>query len=101
MSSNEEQEVINHVLRTMGELLITNLRKLDLVGRWDNRRLMIVLPETGLMPAIKVSHKIQSRLKECSAFNKDKNYKLIIDFGVTEYYSSLEETLDRIYNQLQ
>jgi PleD family two-component response regulator len=84
----------------MGELLITNLRKLDLVGRWDTRRLLIVLPETGLMPAIKVSHKMQKLFKEDSILNRDKNYKLVIDFGVTEYYSSLEETLDRIYNQL-
>jgi diguanylate cyclase (GGDEF)-like protein len=100
MHASEEQEIVNHVLRTMGELLITNLRKLDLVGRWDTRRLLIVLPETGLMPAIKVSHKMQKLFKEDSILNRDKNYKLVIDFGVTEYYSSLEETLDRIYNQL-
>lgn len=101
MKSDEEQEVINHVIKTMGDLLITNLRKLDLVGRWDNRRLMILLPETGLMSAIKVSHKIQRLFKENSILNRDKNFKLVIDFGVTEYFSSLEETLDRIYNQLQ
>ncbi len=101
MNVEEEQEVINHVLGTMGELLISNLRKLDLVGRWDNRRLLIVLPETGLMSAIKVTHKIQRLFKESRALKRDKNDKLVIDFGVTEYYSSLEETLDRIYNQLQ
>lgn len=101
MNVSEELEIINHVLRTMGELLINNLRKLDLVGRWDARRLLIILPETGLMPAIKVSHKMQKLFKENNILNRDKNYKLVIDYGVTEYFSSLEETLDRIYNQLQ
>lgn len=100
MNSVEEQEVINHTLGTIGQILIDNLRKLDLVGRWDTKQLMILLPETGLMPAIRVTHKIHRLLKENNTRIVDISGKLVMDFGVTEYCSSLEETLDRIYNQL-
>lgn len=100
MNSLEEQERINDTLSKMGELLANNLRKLDIVGRWDAKRLMLLLPETGLMPAIKVTHKIQRVLKEKAFVFSDKSSKLVMNFAVTEYYSSIEETLDRIYNQL-
>ncbi|MBP1756579.1 MAG: hypothetical protein H6Q59_2977 [Firmicutes bacterium] len=100
MNSQEEKEIINHTIAAVGDLLINNLRKLDLVGRWDSKRLMLLLPETGLMPAIKVTNKIQRLLKDNCNLLGARPYKLIMNFGVTEYYSSIEETLDRIYNQL-
>jgi PleD family two-component response regulator len=100
MNPQEEQEMINHTVAKVGELLINNLRKLDLVGRWDSKRLMLLLPETGLMPAIKVTHKIQKLLKDNSNQLGVRSHKLIMNFAVTEYYSSIEETLDRIYNQI-
>lgn len=100
ISTKEEQEVINHVVKTVSQLLISSLRKLDVVGRWGNNALLIVLPETGLLPAIKVTHKIQKMLKDNNLILNDKTYKMVANFGITEYYSSLEETLDRIYNQL-
>lgn len=100
MTSQEEQEMVNQLVKSTGELLIKHLRKLDLVGRWDTQHLLIVLPETGLLPAIKVTHKIQKRLRDNPALIAGKACKPLMDFGVTEYYSSLEETLDRIYNQV-
>ncbi|MGF7144946.1 diguanylate cyclase (GGDEF)-like protein [Anaerotaenia torta] len=100
VNPQEEQEVVNRVAKSMGELLISHLRKLDLVGRWDAQHLLVVLPETGLVPAIKVTHKLQKYLKDNMELITDKSCKIMLDFGTTEYHASLEETLDRIYNQL-
>lgn len=100
MTSQEEQEVVNTMVQSTGQLLINQLRKLDLVGRWDAQQLLVVLPETGLLPAIKVTHKLQKCLRDNIALLTCKSCKPVLDFGVTEYYSSLEETLDRIYNQI-
>lgn len=100
INRSEEQEVINHVVKMIGELLTDQLRKLDMVGRWGNQSILLVLPETGLLPAIKVAHKMQKMLKEKNLILNDKIYKIVINYGISEYYSSFEETLDRIYNQL-
>lgn len=94
----EEQETINHVLGSMGKMLINNLRKLDLVGRWDTRHLLIVLPETGLVAAGRVLQKLQRLFQENNSLIGGSS-KLVIDYSVTEYASSLEETLDKIYRR--
>ena len=100
MNAKEEREVTNAAVKHLGEMLKSNLRKLDLVGRWNNNSILILLPETGLMPAIKVNHKVQKLLKEYPFCLTGKTYRMVAKLGITEYYSSLEETLDRIYNQL-
>lgn len=101
INRKEEKELTDRVLITVGELLTGNLRKLDLVGRWSDSSLLILLPETGLLPAIKVSHKIQKILKEKCRLFDDKSFQMVVDYGITEYFSSLEEALDRIYSQIR
>lgn len=101
MNMKEEKEIVDGILKVVGELLTGSLRKLDLVGRWSEHTLVILLPETGLLPAIKVSHKIQRILKEKHLIMDDKTYKMVLDIGIAEYAVSLEETLDRIYNQIR
>lgn len=101
MNLKEEKELVDGIVKVVGELLTGHLRKLDLVGRWSEHTIVVLLPETGLLPAIKVSHKIQRILKEKHLIMDDKNYKMVMDIGIAEYSLSLEETLDRIYNQIR
>jgi diguanylate cyclase (GGDEF)-like protein len=101
MNVKEEKEIIDGVIKAVSELLIGHLRKLDLVGRWSENSILILLPETGLIQAIKVSHKIQKILKDKHLILDDMICKMKMDTGIAEYAVSLEETLDRIYNQVR
>jgi len=101
LNTKEEKEVVDSMIKLVGELLTSRLRKLDIIGRWSDKSILIILPETGLLPAIKVSHKMKRMMKERHLIFEDKNYKMVMDFGITEYSSSLEEALDRIYCQIR
>jgi diguanylate cyclase (GGDEF)-like protein len=101
INPEEEKEVIDSRMKTIGELLISNLRKLDVTGRWSNKALLIILPETGLLQAIKVSHKIERLLKDKHLAITDTYYKMVVNFGIAEYTLSLEDALDRMYAQLR
>lgn len=100
MNAGEEQAVIGYLLRIFGNIMSENLRKTDIIGRWNYNSLLILLPETGFLPSIKVTRKLQKLIKESIQLLKERSYKISVNYGLAEYHSSLEETLDSIYNQL-
>ncbi|MBE3101397.1 MAG: diguanylate cyclase [Firmicutes bacterium] len=94
------QEVKDHAVKFVGEILLNNLREPDVVGRWGEKTFLILLPETRLTSAIKVTEKIHRILKTKKRVYDDKTYKVSAKFGIVEYVSSLEESLDRISSQI-
>ncbi len=100
VNAGEEQAVIGYLLRIFGNIMSENLRKTDIIGRWNYNSLLILLPETGFLPSIKVTRKLQKLIKESIQLLKERSYKISVNYGLAEYHSSLEETLDSIYNQL-
>lgn len=99
VNAGEEQAVIGYLLRIFGNIMSENLRKTDIIGRWNYNSLLILLPETGFLPSIKVTRKLQKLIKESIQMLKERSYKISVNYGLAEYHSSLEETLDSIYNQ--
>ena len=91
-----EQEVKDHAVKYMGEILLNNLRKLDAVGRWGEKAFLILLPKTGGASAAKVTQKIRTIVKAKKLVHDDSTYKISVKFGSAQYGSSLEESLDRI-----
>lgn len=94
------QEVKDHAVKFVGEILLNNLREPDVVGRWGEKTFLILLPETRLTSAIKVTEKIHRILKTKKRVYDDKTYNVSAKFGIVEYVSSLEESLDRISSQI-
>ncbi|HYE82475.1 MAG TPA: diguanylate cyclase [Clostridia bacterium] len=95
-----EQEVKDCAVKCVGEILVNNLRKLDVVGRWGEKAFLILLPETRLSSAKKVTEKICRILKSKKLVHNDKTYRVFAKFGTVQYTSSLEESLDRINSQI-
>lgn len=90
------KEVTDHAVKFAGEILVSNLRKLDVAGRWGERAFLILLPETGLASANIVTRKMRGILKSKKLVHDDKTYRVSVKFDTTEYMSSLEESLKRI-----
>ena len=95
-----EHEVHEHAVKFMSEILINNLRKLDVVGRWGEKTFLILLPETGVLSAAKAIQKIYGILKTKIFVYDDKVYKITAKFEAVEYVSSIEESLDRLSSKL-
>ncbi|QFU22848.1 diguanylate cyclase [Shewanella eurypsychrophilus] len=68
------------VLIEMGEVLASNVRKNDLVGRWGGEEFLLICPETTIDGAIKLAEKIRL-LIEKTEFTEVK--KVTSSFGVT------------------
>lgn len=54
-SGNHPEEA----LKKFGQILTANLRRLDVIGRWEDMKLAVLLPETGLAAGVRVALKIR------------------------------------------
>jgi len=87
-------QVGDRVLVEVANLLKSNLREADIVGRWGGEEFLIILPNTRFDEAIKVAEKLRNLL--CNL--KVPPVEVITgSFGVSEYRQgeSYEETLRR------
>ena len=71
----------DEILKEITNLIKTHLREYDIFGRWGGEEFIIILPNTSLDQAVKVTKKLKSIIE-----NKKFNYidKLTCSFGVTE-----------------
>lgn len=73
------------VLRSTGELITSNLREQDLVGRWGGEEFLLVLPETDAFGAQIIAEKIRKTLQD-HVFEFEKTpLHIRMTFGVAEY----------------
>ncbi len=70
----EDEETI----KIAGEVLSRNLRKVDLVGRWEASTFVVLVPETNLQQAIMVAKKLSSLLQKSLPISN-------ISFGLEEF----------------
>ncbi len=83
-----------------GKILKDSFRKLDLIGRWEETRFIVLMPETDLAGSIKAALKIKGHFdKEKLLFHGEK-YKAIINIGVDECTDSLESTIERLHHSI-
>lgn len=83
----------DEVLREIGRLIRTNLRKGDLVGRYGGEEFILVLPETGDIDAYKVCEKIRRSI-ETTPLLGDQS-PLTMSFGAASFpaHGVVEEEL--------
>jgi diguanylate cyclase (GGDEF)-like protein len=90
-----EQELKEHVVKFVGQVLSDNIRKLDELGRWEENEFLLLLPETDLASGLKVAEKISNILGIRKIMFNNKAYKVTTSFTTIEYESSLEDALKR------
>ncbi len=83
------------LLRDLGFLIKTSIRKADIAGRWGGEEFLIILPETPLEDAEKVAEKIRKRVERY--FIEKYNYPLTVSIGVAAYESmdTIEKLIDK------
>ncbi|AKL94902.1 diguanylate cyclase [Clostridium aceticum] len=78
------------ILTKVGKVLIENVRKTDLVGRYGGEEFIIMLPDTTKKQAYKVAEKIRKEIEVLEILeNKDK---ITLSFGIASY---MEEGLNK------
>jgi diguanylate cyclase (GGDEF)-like protein len=74
------------VLKSFSQLIINDLRKLDVVGRYGGDEFMIILPETTSENAFKIVERLRIKLDNMEIpVMRDKKIKITASFGIATY----------------
>ncbi len=75
----------DHVLTTISSLMLSFMRKQDIVGRWGGEEFLLLLPETEMSGGKKIAEKLRLRIKNESIEYKDHILNVTITIGVSVY----------------
>ena len=84
----------DQVLKTISKLLVSKVRRTDLVGRWGGEEFIIILPETDLLMAEELAAKLRIAVFD-TKFSID--HSISCSLGVTQYKNdeTVEEFIGR------
>jgi len=77
----------DEVLRAIGHLIRSNIRKIDIPARYGGEEFAVILPETAKAPATFVAEKLRKLVEECPIPHEEKQPggKLTISLGVSTF----------------
>lgn len=95
INDNYGHLVGSKVLVEMGQILINQLRTIDIVARYGGDEFVIVLPQTSAPDAVTIAERIRKAIEQ-NAFLKREGYNLKVtsSFGVAAYPESAKTKED-------
>jgi len=78
----------NKVLKSLANILRSNIREVDIVARYGGEEFIIILPEANREEAKKIAERIRSKVEKCN-FADEKNHlerKITISLGITSCF---------------
>lgn len=84
------------ILKSLSNIMISLLRKQDIVGRWGGEEFLMLLPETRIDGGKKVIEKIRKKIADKPFYYKGFIINVTITFGLSEYSkeSATNEIID-------
>ncbi|MCF7858616.1 MAG: GGDEF domain-containing protein [Candidatus Cloacimonetes bacterium] len=75
----------DYVLTSISKLMISFMRKQDIVGRWGGEEFLLLLPDTDLDGGKKIAEKLRKRIKNEIINFKDYSINITVTIGVSVY----------------
>lgn len=78
----------NKVLQNIADILRSNIREVDIVGRFGGEEFIIILPEANKKEAHKIAERIRIKVEDYNFINKKShpNEKVTLSLGVTSCF---------------
>jgi len=75
----------DYVLKTVSEMMRTNLRQQDVISRWGGEEFLIMLPQTDLDKAVAVAEKLREAVKTAVMSFAGEHFSITMTFGVSRF----------------
>lgn len=79
------------IIKLLAEVLTTNTRKIDLVGRYGGEEFCLVLPGLSVDEAVAVAERIRLRIKSESAARHENGPRVTASLGVASIFDNPED----------
>jgi diguanylate cyclase (GGDEF)-like protein len=86
----------DYVLKSLSHLMISFLRKQDVVGRWGGEEFLFLLPETTLIGGKGLAEKLRKKIANNQFYFKGSVVNITMSFGVSLYNVKDADTDDYI-----
>lgn len=87
------------VLKIISKTLKDNIRDVDKIGRWGGEEFLVVAPETHLVPAKSLAHRLKNSIEELR-INNVRNLTVSIGLSVLNCNEGIESFIKRVDNAL-
>lgn len=84
LKKNHEDKIIDQILVTVAERCRTNVRSVDVLGRYRDEVFCLLLPESNLTNARKIAERIRLAVAEESVTTDSGPINITISLGVTK-----------------
>lgn len=91
-------QIGDRVLSGISELILNSVRDTDIVGRYGGEEFLVILPDTDIFSAALIAEKIRKSIEDYKI--QDKNFKVTISIGLTQYSGDNTATIIRRADQL-
>jgi len=81
------------ILKEVSKIILQNIRKTDIFGRWGGEEFIIILPFTNLENALILAEKLRKKIEE----HDFDGINITISFGVTEL--KIDDNADTLINR--
>ena len=81
------------ILKEVSKIILQNIRKTDIFGRWGGEEFIIILPFTDLENALILAEKLRKKIEE----HDFDGINITISFGVTEL--KIDDNADTLINR--
>jgi diguanylate cyclase (GGDEF)-like protein len=85
INDHHGQQAGDDVLKNVAAALTEALRLPDRVGRYRDEEFLVVLPQTGVNDAIKISERIRESVSTTDIDGKDGTFNATVSIGITEF----------------
>lgn len=97
INDNYGHDAGDYVLSSIASLMVSTMRKQDIVGRWGGEEFLLLLPETNLEGGKKIAEKLRVNIKNKTMHYKNFNIKVTMTIGVSVYSHkhTIEESIKK------
>ena len=89
-------EAGDYVLEEIANVMRSNTRSNEVIGRYGGEEFIVILPETSLNEAVQIGERLRIQIEKARFKYKDNNINVTISIGVTQFILETDSSVKKI-----